>query len=239
MDAKTLYTIFDPNLLDALPDEWGVVIHDPAPQSLGYATTLTPDVIQQAAQQGIHLLVTHHDAWEFMREERTACLELLEQHQISHVWCHAPLDRADFGMAASLLELAGCRIVAKIVEEGGRVGALPEATPLSAIRGLLDEQLNESPCRTNDAGRLIKRIGCVPGAGANTGYLAEALAYEVDLYLTGETSLYLLEYARFHNVSVLVYSHNYTEIFGTRNLADRLAAQLGINTVTRLEEPHF
>ena len=119
------------------------------------------------------------------------------------------------------------------------MGELLEARPLSVIREVLDEQLSESPCRVHDAGRLIKRVACVPGAGANTGYLAEALAYDVDLYLTGETSLYLLEYARFHHVSVLIYSHNYTEIFGTRNLADRLAAHLGIRTISRLDEPHF
>jgi putative NIF3 family GTP cyclohydrolase 1 type 2 len=203
------------------------------------ATTLTPDVIRQAAQQVIHLLVTHHDAWDFMREEKAACIALLEQQQISHIWCHAPLDRVDFGTTAALLNLAGCKTVAKIVEDYGRVGELPEAKPLSAIREVLDEQLVESPCRVHDAGRLIKRIGCVPGGGANTAYLAEALLHAVDLYLTGETSLYLLEYALFHNVSVLVYSHNYTEIFGTRNLAERLATQLGIKSLSRLEEPHF
>jgi len=239
MDAKILYHILDPSQLDSLPDEWGVVIHHPNPESIGYATTLTPDVIQQATEQGIHLLVTHHNVWEFMREERAACRSLLEQHQISHVWCHAPLDRVDFGTAAALLSLAGCKMVTKIVEDDGRVGELVKAKPLSAIRSVLDEKLAESPCRVHDAGRLIRRMACVPGAGANTGYLAEALAFDADLYLTGETSLYLLEYARFHEVSVLIYSHNYTEIFGTQNLAGKVAAQLGIQTITRLDEPHF
>ena len=70
-------------------------------------------------------------------------------------------------------------------------------------------------------------------------YLAEALGYGIDLYLTGETSLYLLEYASFHNVNVLIYSHNYTEIFGTQNLAKKIADQLGIQEIFRLEEPHY
>jgi putative NIF3 family GTP cyclohydrolase 1 type 2 len=79
----------------------------------------------------------------------------------------------------------------------------------------------------------------VPGAGAMTKYLAEALGYGIDLYLTGETSLYLLEYASFHNVNVLIYSHNYTEIFGTQNLANKIANQLGIKEIFRLDEPHY
>lgn len=239
MDAKILYSIFDPNLLDSLPDELGVVIHHPNPASIGFATTLTPDVIQQAAQHGIHLLVTHHDAWEFMREQRSACQDLLSKHQVSHIWCHAPLDRVDFGTTAALLDLVACKTVAGLSEGDGRVGELSQPMSLSAIRQVLDEQLAESPCRLHDAGRLIQRMACVPGAGASTACLSEALPYGVDLYLTGETSLYLLEYARFHNVSVLIYSHNYTEIFGTRNLADRVAAQLGIQSIIRLQEPHF
>jgi putative NIF3 family GTP cyclohydrolase 1 type 2 len=79
----------------------------------------------------------------------------------------------------------------------------------------------------------------VTGAGASTKYLAEALPYGVDLYLTGETSLYLLEYASFQDVNVLIYSHNYTEIFGTQNLAYKIADQLGIKEIVRLDEPHY
>lgn len=239
MDTNILRTIFDTTLLEALPDEWGVVTHHPDPQSIGYATTLTHDVIRQAEERGIQLLVTHHNAWEFMREERAACQALLEQYQISHIWCHAPLDRVDFGTAAALLNLTGCKMVAKIVEDDGRVGELPEAKPLSAIRDVLDGELSESPCRVHDAGRPVWRIACVPGAGASTAYLSEALAHAADLYLTGETSLYLLEYARFHGVSVLIYSHNHTEIYGTRNLAERVAAQLGVEYIFRIDEPHF
>jgi putative NIF3 family GTP cyclohydrolase 1 type 2 len=70
-------------------------------------------------------------------------------------------------------------------------------------------------------------------------YLAEALEFGIDLYITGETSLYLLEYASFRDISTLIYSHNYTEIFGTQNLALRIADRLSINKIIRLNEPHF
>ena len=239
MNNKLLYQIFDPRLLDALPDEWGILVHCPDPQSLGFAITLTPAVIEQAIAKDIHLLVTHHDAWDFMLEERPTCIELLTQHQISHVWCHAPLDAADFGTSATLLNMLGCKSVATIVEDNGRIGELPEPLPLSDIRELLDAKLSESSCRMFDAHRLVIRIACVTGAGASTKYLAEALRYGIDLYLTGETSLYLLEYASFRNGSALIYSHNYTEIFGTQNLADKIAGQLGIKAIFRLDEPHF
>lgn len=239
MNNRVLYNIFDPELLDSLPDQWGIVSHCPDPQSIGYATTLTPAVIRQAAARNIDLLVTHHDSWDFMREEQTASFDLLAQYQISHIWCHTPLDRVDFGTAASLLSITGCQLTGIIAEGDGRIGELSEPQQLSDIRKLLNDQLSESPCREFDANRLIRRIACVPGAGAMTGYLAEALEYGIDLYLTGETSLYLLTYATFHNVSVLIYSHNYTEILGTQNLAHKIADQMGIKTIIRLDEHHY
>jgi putative NIF3 family GTP cyclohydrolase 1 type 2 len=239
MDNKLLYAIFDPTLLDSLPDEWDVVIHNSDPQSLGFATTLTPALIRQAFAKDIDLLVTHHDVWDFMLEERQVSLDLLAQHQISHIWCHAPLDAAPFGTAAALLTLTGCQLLDTFAQDAGRIGELPEPLHLSNIRALLDDKLSETPCRVHDANRLVARIACVTGAGASTKYLAEALPYGTDLYVTGETSLYLLEYASFHDINVLIYSHNYTEIFGTQNLADKIAEQLGIKNIFRLDEPHY
>jgi putative NIF3 family GTP cyclohydrolase 1 type 2 len=239
MDNKLLHQIFDPNILESLPGEWGIVIHCPEPQSIGFATTLTPAIIQQASAKGINLLVTHHDSWDFMLEERQACLDLLAQHQISHIWCHAPLDAADFGTSATLLAMTGCKLVGIFAQGAGRIGELPVPLPLSAVKASLDGKLSETPCRSLDMHRAVTRIACVTGAGASTKYLAEALPYGIDLYLTGETSLYLLEYANYYNINVLIYSHNYTEIFGTQNLAYKIADQLGIQAIFQLDEPHY
>jgi putative NIF3 family GTP cyclohydrolase 1 type 2 len=239
MDHKILYNIFDHQTLEVHPDEWGVTIHCPEPDALGFATTLTPAVVEQARTHNVNLLVTHHDAWDFMLEEKSVSHELLSRYKISHIWCHTPLDAADFGTSAALLAVLDCKLIGIIAEGDGRVGDLPLPCNLSDVTSLLNDRLSESPCRMNDAGRPITRIACVTGAGASIKYLSEALAFNADLYITGETSLYLLEYARFRNISALIYSHNYTEILGTQNLATRVAAQLGIKTVIRLDEPHF
>lgn len=239
MDEKILYQIMNHDLLDAQPDEWGVTIHCPDPKSVGYATTLTPSVIHQASEKNLELLVTHHDAWEFMLDERDTSHQLLAQYQISHIWCHEPLDKADFGTTAALLKILGCKITEKIVDDCGRIGELPEEVELARIIELLEDRMSERPCRMNDTGKPISRIACVTGAGMMVDYLAEALEKRIDLYITGETSLYLLEYAKYRGVNVLIYSHNYTEIFGTYNLARKIADYLGIDEVVRLEEPHY
>jgi putative NIF3 family GTP cyclohydrolase 1 type 2 len=240
MEIQALFAqIMGAEILESNPDEWGILDHCPSPHALGYATTLTPAVIHQAVASQIDLLVTHHDAWDFMREERTQTLELLEAHRISHIWCHAPLDKADFGTSAAMLALLDCKNVASIAEGGGRVGDLPDSIDLQDAISVFSAHLAEQPCRVYDAKRKIRRVAVVTGAGAFTHYLAEALEHGADLFVTGETSLYLLEYALFKGVNALVYSHNYTEIFGTRNLAYKLAKSLNIEKITRLVEPHF
>ena len=236
---EMLYQIMDPDLLDSEPDEWGFVNHCPNPTSIGYATTLTPVVIIQAVEVELDLLVTHHDSWDFMFEEREVSLKLLEKHRISQVWCHLPLDRAEFGTASALLTSIGCQIVGTLVDDCGRIGELPGKLDLSEVIALFNEQLGEVPCRVHNADREITRIAGVPGGGNLTDYLAEARDHKADLYVTGETSLYLLEYANHLKINALVYSHNYTENFGTRNLALKIAEKLNIDNVSRLVEPHF
>ncbi len=239
MNKEILHQVIDKNYLDEKPDEWGIVIHNPNPKSVGVATTLTPAIIQQAVSKNLDLLVTHHDAWEFMLDERTESHKLLRDHKISHIWCHEPLDRSDFGNAAALLDIIGCRIIGKITYDCGRIGELPGEQWLSSIIENLEGHISERPCRIHDTGKPITRIASVPGGGMMVDNLVEALEYEVDLYITGETSLYLLEYATFRNVSVLIYSHNYSEIFGTHNLARKIADHLAIKEVIRLDDPHY
>ena len=103
----------------------------------------------------------------------------------------------------------------------------------------VDSLLKEEPRSVYDAKRLIQRIGCVTGAGIYTSYLRDMIPYEIDLYLTGETSLYLLEYAQHHELSVAVYSHNYTELPGVQMLAERLCQSLRLEMMGHLGDSHF
>ena len=126
MFRDPLNDLFGARLLDEHPDEWGITDRCPNPSAIGYATTITPRSISAALDLGADVVVTHHDAWSFMFEQRERVYELLRQESLTHVWAHLPLDRADFGTSAALLSEAGCAEVRKPTEGEVRIGELQE-----------------------------------------------------------------------------------------------------------------
>ena len=226
-------------LLQSNLDEWGVEGAEITPSKLAYATTITPAVIEEAYRNGVDLIVSHHQCWPFMQGEREAVEALLDQYQICNLWCHVPLDMADFGTAVSLLKLIGGQPFQTIGEGHGRVARFEVARPLGAIEAELDQKLGERSARRYDNGRLVKTVATVTGAGCSLAYVNDALQAGADLYITGETNLYQLEYAKFKGLSMLVYSHNYTEVFGIQALCERLGVDLCLPVYGHLDEPHF
>ena len=239
MYRDALNDLFGARLLDEHPDEWGISDRCLDPSAIGYATTITPRSISAALDLGADVIVTHHDAWSFMFEQRERVYELLRESCLTHVWAHLPLDQADFGTSAALLSEAGCAEVWKPTEGEARIGELREPTDFEGVRSVFDSLLREQPRSQHDSGRAIRRIGCVTGAGVYTSCIRDAMPHDIDLYLTGETSLYLGEYAVHHGISLLVYSHNHTELPGVRAFAERLGEVLKLEVRGHLGDSHF
>lgn len=71
------------------------------------------------------------------------------------------------------------------------------------------------------------------------GELSIIVDIRIDLYVTGEQNLYLLEYAKYKDVNVLVYSHNYTELPDVRAFAERIAGALNLDMKGHLGDSHW
>ena len=97
MIRDVLDDLFSKKFLDEHLDEWGIVEHCDHPTSLGYSTTITPRTIYEAVDRSVDVIVTHHDAWKFMFEQRDEVCGLLQDKGLTHIWAHLPLDLADFG----------------------------------------------------------------------------------------------------------------------------------------------
>ena len=113
------------NCLTLTQRNGGVANYCDNPSSLGYSTTITPDTIQAAVDREVDVIVTHHDAWDFMFEQKEEVHALLRDKSLTHIWAHLPLDLADFGTSATLLSEMGCSPVATMTKVEGRIGELP------------------------------------------------------------------------------------------------------------------
>jgi putative NIF3 family GTP cyclohydrolase 1 type 2 len=154
---------------------------------VGYCTNLTIDSAEEAAKNHVNLLITHHDAWEWMTGIKEEALVILKQNNITHFYIHLPLDDAEFGNNTSLLRKLGFSVIDKFSNnEGmycGRIGEID--TPITYEELVTNlEVLLEAPVRSwKNNNRLIKKIGVVTGAGFSVSNIIDAINLDCDVYL--------------------------------------------------------
>ena len=228
-------------LQSEIKDELGFRINQGSKISkIGYATNLTPQTLLSAGELGVDLLVTHHDAWDFVYGMKEACEKKLAELGISHLFAHLPLDAADFGTNESLVTKLGARTVKKICLENGlycgRVAEFETQIPLAQLVASVEKTCEEKVSSWNNRKTGIRRIGVVSGGGTPTRYARECAENGCDVYITGEKSLYLIEYAAFIGMDLVVGSHTFTELPGTESFAKKIGGRFGLETICVPEE---
>jgi len=212
-------------------------------ERIGYATNITPEIVLQAAEKKVDLIVTHHDAWDFVYGMKERCTELLTKHNIAHFYVHLPLDYAEFGTCNSLLRLLGIdKIVKQSSHQDGRsaigIGEFDSPITLERLVTHMANLLGEKVYFQRNNDKEIRRVGMVTGAGNGTDQLREALDSDCDVYITGEKTLYTVQYAKFIKMNIIVGSHTFTEIFGVKSFAQKLQERFVDIEIIPLHEEH-
>lgn len=212
-------------------------------QRIGYTTNLTPEVIRQAVSLGADLIVTHHDAWSFLYGMKEECHELLRKYGVHHFFVHLPLDYADFGTCPSLLRALGIdRIVQPSIHHEARsipgIGEFHVPLSLEELKHRMDLVLEEEVRMWKHSNKPIQRVGLVTGAGNSTFSMRDALEAGCDVYITGEKTLYTIQYAQYIGMNLIVGSHTFTEIFGVRSLISKIRELFPSIETIELKEAH-
>ncbi len=194
---------------------------------IGYCTNLTPEMVDQAKAENVNLIVTHHDAWEFVYGMREICVRKLEEYDIGHFFVHLPLDYAEFGTCNSLLkEIGDVTIIQQSHHHNGQsaigMAELEQPVDFNELVERFSDILAEDIKAWQFGGKKVKRIGMITGAGDRTDCLHSAKSQQCDVYITGEKSLYTVQYAKFIGMNLIVGSHTFTEIFGVKALAHKI-----------------
>ncbi|MBI9014687.1 MAG: Nif3-like dinuclear metal center hexameric protein [Clostridiales bacterium] len=202
-----ILTLFDTTDNKEFHNESGVTFDSKKDiKRIGYCTNLTLHTIEEAKDRNIDLLITHHDAWDFVYGLKEACNEKLKEYQIAHYYNHLPLDDCEFGTNNSLVSKLGLKIIEKShLEDGFYCGRIAEFENEISMKELVNrlEILLEEPVRAwqfND--KNIKRVGIVCGGGGLSPDVKEAIDKSCDVYITGEKVLYTIEYAEFKKIEL-------------------------------------
>lgn len=190
--------------------------------AVAVALDITADVVQEAAESGCDLIVSHHpvifNPLKHLGPKDVPAL--LVKNGISAICMHTNLDAAEGGVNDVLARLFEAEDPEPFGEEGiGRVGSV-EPTDAKALAALCQSRLN-AHVKLVDAGKPIRRLAMIGGSGGSM--LADAAAAGADALLTGEASHHDAIDARAMGLSLIVAGHYSTEFPIVPVLADHLS----------------
>ena len=107
----------------------------------------------------------------------------------------------------------------------GLLGSLAEPMSARDFARRVQEVLGREPLLVEGAG-MVRRIGWCTGGGQ--GYIDNAIAAGVDLYLTGEASEQTFHSARENGIGFIAAGHHATERYGVQALGDYLARRFAV-----------
>ena len=156
-------------------------------------------------------------------------LGTLIDHNINLIAYHLPLDaHPELGNNAQLASRLGWLAEGRFGEQDiGWFGRLAEPTVLSSLANQLAQVLGREPLVIGDQSRHIAKIAWCSG-GAQ-GYLEQAIALGVDVYVSGEISEQTVHLARESGVAYIAAGHHATERYGVQAVAEHLAARFGLD----------
>lgn len=200
--------------------------------------TASQELIDAAVAAEADLILVHHGYfWKGenpcvvgMKQRR---LKTLLRHDISLLAYHLPLDvHPQVGNNVQLAERLGIAVEGPLEPENSRnvalVGSLPEALSAAEFAARVASVLGREPLLV-DGQKPIRRVGWCTGGGQ--GYIDQAIAAGVDLYLTGEASEQTFHSARENGISFIAAGHHATERYGVQALGDYLAREFNIEHV--------
>ena len=230
--------------IDGSPNGLQVGRSDPSIESVALAVDAAESTIQQAIDQDVDLLMTHHGLWwegiERVTGPTHTRLHALLSNDIGLYVSHLPLDgHQDIGNAAVIACDLGLTqrepFGALNGEFVGQAGVLPEPISRTDFVTLVSDILpGEPPIHVLPHGpENLQHVGIITGSG--TDWIAEAASAELDVLLTGEGKHAAYHASKEAGVNLVLGGHYATETGGLREIAT-LLEEWGIVT-TFIDEP--
>jgi dinuclear metal center YbgI/SA1388 family protein len=195
--------------------------------------TASYDLLQAAHKANADAILVHHGY--FWRNEALSItgikkrrIHFLLQHDINLFAFHLPLDaHPEFGNNVMLAKQLGLELTGWAGENDMlALAELNQPQTLQTFAELIKSKLERTPQVVGDLTKPIKHIALCTGAAQ--GYIEQAVAANVDVYISGEISEQTVHVARESGMSYIAAGHHATERYGIQALGEHLAKKFGI-----------
>ncbi len=192
--------------------------------------TASMDLLQAALQANADAVLVHHGY--FWRNEalpitgiKKRRLQFLLQHEINLFAFHLPLDaHPELGNNVMLAKQLGLSVTGWV--EMLAMIELDSPQSLKSFATVIEEKLKRKPLVIGDLTKPIKHIALCTGAAQ--GYIEQAAAANVDVYISGEISEQTVHVARESGMAYIAAGHHATERYGIQALGEHLAQKFGL-----------
>lgn len=197
--------------------------------------TASQALLDAAVEAEADVVLVHHG---YFWKGEDACitgmkrrrLQTLLGNDISLLAYHLPLDvHSEVGNNVQLARQLDITVEGPLDPNNtkvvGLLGSLVEPMSARDFARRVQEVLGREPLLVEGEG-MVRRIGWCSGGGQ--GYIDNAVAAGVDLYLTGEASEQTFHSARENGISFIAAGHHATERYGVQALGDYLARRFAI-----------
>ena len=199
------------------------------------ALDITDSVIEEAAQKGAQLVVSHHPLFFSLKSVKYSepvgkkIIELIENN-ISAVCMHTNLDMAKCGVNTCLAKAVGIADPQFLIDEGvnergeryglGCLGELEKPAKLADYLKYVKKSLNANGLRFYDAGRNVEKVAVLGGSGGSE--LDAARDMGCDTYITADVKYDVFLRAAEYGINLIDGGHFCTENVVTEMLAGTL-----------------
>ena len=188
------------------------------------ALDVTSAVVDEAIEQGVELIISHHPLiFSPLKSVTDEKLLRLAQHQIGVISMHTNLDIAQGGVNDVLMAALGAQVQGGLDEYGcGRVGKLEKAMPMEEFLPFCKAVLKTAGLRYYDSGRQVSQLAVMGGSGGDS--LETAYRLGCDTYLTADIKYHQFLEAQELGINLIDGDHFCTENLVIPVLAQRLRA---------------
>ncbi len=191
---------------------------------------------EKAAALKADLLICHHGlSWGDSLKRITSLnyrrLKFLMDHDMALYASHLPLDaHPRLGNNARICRALGLRTLTPFGEYQGREigfrGVLPRAETIGAFRKRAGRVFGREAAEMPFGKDKVRTVAVVSGGAS--GFVEEAAASGVDVFVSGEPKLTAWHLAQEYGIHAFFAGHYVTETFGVRALAELLERQFSV-----------